>query len=136
MASKGITKILAVLFATIFLSGILLTFIQNVYVFLVSLIIIIGIIIGMIFGLDKIRGSESITAPETRKKPNNNLDTIFTKEQELTGARTKKKVKVLLCPTCGGRELYYEAGLITGYKYHCKDCDYIGAFVIEKDFWV
>jgi hypothetical protein len=22
---------------------------------------------------------------------------------------------------------------ITGYKYHCKKCGYIGAFVIEKD---
>jgi len=23
--------------------------------------------------------------------------------------------------------------LITGYKYHCKKCQYIGAFVIEKE---
>lgn len=46
----------------------------------------------------------------------------------------KKKIrKRLTCPQCGGHELYYEAGLITGYKYHCKDCDYIGAFVIEED---
>ena len=44
------------------------------------------------------------------------------------------KVTTLLCPTCGSKELYYEAGLISGYKYHCKDCDYIGTFVIEKDF--
>jgi hypothetical protein len=29
--------------------------------------------------------------------------------------------------------MYYEAALITGYKYHCKKCGYIGAFVIEKD---
>ena len=40
---------------------------------------------------------------------------------------------VLTCPQCGGTGLYYEAGLVTGYKYHCKDCDYVGAFVIEKD---
>jgi len=40
---------------------------------------------------------------------------------------------VLTCPHCGSSDLYYEAGLITGYKYHCKNCDYIGAFVIEKD---
>ena len=37
------------------------------------------------------------------------------------------------CPQCGSAGLYYEAGLVTGYKYHCKDCDYVGAFVIEKD---
>lgn len=41
--------------------------------------------------------------------------------------------KVLTCPHCGSAGLYYEAGLVTGYKYHCKDCDYVGAFVIEKD---
>jgi transposase-like protein len=41
--------------------------------------------------------------------------------------------KVLTCPHCGSAGLYYEAGLVTGYKYHCKDCDYVGAFVIEKE---
>jgi predicted RNA-binding Zn-ribbon protein involved in translation (DUF1610 family) len=41
-------------------------------------------------------------------------------------------VKVLTCPDCGSSDLYYETGLITGYKYHCKKCDYIGSFVIEK----
>jgi len=29
--------------------------------------------------------------------------------------------------------MYYETGLITGYKYHCKKCQYVGAFVVEKD---
>lgn len=41
--------------------------------------------------------------------------------------------RVLTCPQCGSADLYYEAALITGYKYHCKKCDYIGAFVVEKD---
>lgn len=41
--------------------------------------------------------------------------------------------KVITCPRCGSADLYYEAGLITGYKYHCKNCDYIGAFVIEVE---
>ena len=45
----------------------------------------------------------------------------------------KKRKTILTCPHCGGTGLYYEAGLITGYKYHCKDCDYVGALVIEKD---
>lgn len=39
----------------------------------------------------------------------------------------------MTCPQCGSADLYYETGLITGYKYHCKKCNYIGAFVIEKD---
>lgn len=46
----------------------------------------------------------------------------------------RKPAKTMLtCPECGSPDLYYEAGLITGYKYHCKKCGYIGAFVIEKD---
>jgi len=45
----------------------------------------------------------------------------------------RKPKSVLTCPECGSADLYYETGLITGYKYHCKKCGYIGAFVIEKD---
>ena len=45
----------------------------------------------------------------------------------------KDRVSVLTCPQCGSADLYYEAALITGYKYHCKKCGYIGPFVIEKD---
>jgi len=48
--------------------------------------------------------------------------------------KRRKRKGVLTCPHCGSADLYYEAGLITGYKYHCKKCQYIGAFVIEKDF--
>ncbi len=44
----------------------------------------------------------------------------------------RKITKVLTCPECGSADLYYENALITGYKYHCKKCGYIGAFVIEK----
>ncbi len=40
--------------------------------------------------------------------------------------------KELTCPHCGSNRLYYEAGLMTGYKYHCKSCHYVGSFVIEK----
>jgi len=50
----------------------------------------------------------------------------------LVGRKAKRK-SVLTCPQCGSSDLYYEAALITGYKYHCKKCGYIGAFVIEKD---
>lgn len=47
-----------------------------------------------------------------------------------------KKITVQTCPECGSDDLYYEAGFNTGYKYHCKKCDYIGAFIIEKDIVV
>lgn len=40
---------------------------------------------------------------------------------------------VRTCPDCGSTELVPEAGFMTGYKYHCQDCDYVGALVIEQD---
>jgi transposase-like protein len=42
-------------------------------------------------------------------------------------------MKILTCPDCGSSDLYYETGLITGYKYHCKKCQYVGPFVIERE---
>ncbi len=42
-------------------------------------------------------------------------------------------MRVLQCPQCGSTDLYYEAGMITGHKYHCAKCDYIGALVIERE---
>lgn len=45
----------------------------------------------------------------------------------------KRPRGVLTCPNCGSSDLYYEAGMITGQLYHCKRCDYIGPFVIERD---
>ena len=44
-----------------------------------------------------------------------------------------RKRSVITCPHCGGANLYYEAGMVTGAKYNCNDCDYVGAFVVEKD---
>jgi len=41
--------------------------------------------------------------------------------------------KVLFCPECNSTDLYYEIGGITGFIYHCKRCDYIGALVIEEE---
>jgi len=47
--------------------------------------------------------------------------------------KIKGPTRYLTCPQCGSADLYYENALITGYKYHCKKCNYIGAFVIEKE---
>ena len=44
-----------------------------------------------------------------------------------------RPMRVLTCPRCNGTDLYYEAGLVTGQKYHCKRCGYIGAFVIQRE---
>ena len=43
------------------------------------------------------------------------------------------KRQLLLCPHCGGTDLDFEAGLITGQKYHCKGCGYVGPFVLQRD---
>jgi DNA-directed RNA polymerase subunit RPC12/RpoP len=40
---------------------------------------------------------------------------------------------VLRCPQCGSLDLYIENGLVTGYIYHCKNCDYVGPLVFEED---
>ena len=42
----------------------------------------------------------------------------------------KKRIKV--CPQCGSSDIFYENAMITGAKYHCKACDYIGALVLER----
>jgi predicted RNA-binding Zn-ribbon protein involved in translation (DUF1610 family) len=45
-----------------------------------------------------------------------------------------KPEKVLeVCPVCGSSELYLEAGGYTGKVYHCKNCDYMGALIVEAD---
>jgi hypothetical protein len=38
-----------------------------------------------------------------------------------------------ICPVCGSSDLYYEAGGYTGKIYHCKNCDYMGALIVEAD---
>ncbi|MGA1793075.1 MAG: hypothetical protein ACMUHM_03920 [Thermoplasmatota archaeon] len=65
-------------------------------------------------------------------------DIIDEEEADAIGKDLKKrpggsgKMIVHQCPECMGTELYYEGGFMTGYKYHCKNCDYVGSFVIEK----
>ena len=39
----------------------------------------------------------------------------------------------VVCPVCGDSELYYEGGGYMGKMYHCKNCNYIGAFVVEAN---
>jgi transposase-like protein len=47
-------------------------------------------------------------------------------------ARPPKETVVLVCPVCGCDEIDYEAGMITGQKYKCKRCRYVGSFALER----
>ncbi|MCI4331304.1 MAG: hypothetical protein L3K19_05600 [Thermoplasmata archaeon] len=40
---------------------------------------------------------------------------------------------ILVCPQCYSMRLIYDAGLITGQRYHCLRCDYVGSLVLEFD---
>lgn len=54
------------------------------------------------------------------------------KIKDMKGAEKKKKERtVLRCPQCGSDNITYELGLITGYKYFCKNCQYVGPLVIQ-----
>lgn len=39
----------------------------------------------------------------------------------------------LVCPVCASSEIYYEVGGSTGKIYHCKNCGYVGAFILEAN---
>jgi len=56
----------------------------------------------------------------------------FSEREKKTFASDDEGITALTCPQCGSHDLYYEAALHTGRKYHCKRCDYIGAFIIEE----
>jgi predicted RNA-binding Zn-ribbon protein involved in translation (DUF1610 family) len=41
--------------------------------------------------------------------------------------------KLLICPQCGSNNVTYYMGLKLGVQYQCKDCGYIGSFIIEEE---
>lgn len=51
-------------------------------------------------------------------------------EEFMEDMRSEELIQV--CPVCGSPDLYYEAGGVEG-MYHCKNCGYIGAFVIDAN---
>lgn len=53
-------------------------------------------------------------------------------KQKIERGKKKEVVTTLFCPDCGGTHLSYEAGMITGQKYHCADCHYRGTFILER----
>ena len=53
-------------------------------------------------------------------------------DKRIEKKKQKDVVTALVCPDCGGTNVDYELGLITGRKYSCPDCGYIGAFILER----
>jgi transposase-like protein len=47
--------------------------------------------------------------------------------------RKKRGKTILRCPQCGSNRIYIEAGMITGQRYRCPACEYVGSFVLEED---
>ena len=47
--------------------------------------------------------------------------------------RRPKRKTILRCPQCLSYRVIYDAGLITGQRYHCLACDYVGSLVLEED---
>lgn len=41
--------------------------------------------------------------------------------------------RILLCPSCGSHRVHYEAGMVVGQLYRCRDCGYVGSLVVERD---
>jgi predicted RNA-binding Zn-ribbon protein involved in translation (DUF1610 family) len=54
-------------------------------------------------------------------------------EKAIEEASKETNPTILVCPQCGSTNVTYYMGMKTGVQYQCKDCDYVGAFIIEKD---
>lgn len=39
--------------------------------------------------------------------------------------------KIKICPVCGSTRIHYVAGMVTGEKFKCENCGYIGSLVVE-----
>jgi len=51
----------------------------------------------------------------------------------VTRRGTTHRNRILRCPTCGSTRVELAAGQITGQVYHCLDCQYVGALILEVD---
>jgi predicted RNA-binding Zn-ribbon protein involved in translation (DUF1610 family) len=49
------------------------------------------------------------------------------------GFALNREKLIEVCPVCGNTDIYYEVGGYAGTVYHCKECGYIGAFVVEAN---
>jgi hypothetical protein len=71
--------------------------------------------------------SESIMDPDEARKLRDDLG---------KGVVRRDRIVARTCPHCEGNDLYIEGGMYGGAIYHCKDCDYVGPFIIERELTV
>lgn len=55
------------------------------------------------------------------------LDEMIREEEKKSPAK-----KVLVCPVCNSTDVVYYIGGELGDQYRCKNCGYVGAFILEK----
>ncbi len=55
------------------------------------------------------------------------LDEMIREEEKKSPAKN-----VLVCPVCNSTDVVYHIGGELGYQYRCKNCGYVGAFILEK----
>jgi len=48
-------------------------------------------------------------------------------------ATTTPVGKIKICPVCGSVRIHYLNGMVTGEKYRCENCGYIGSLIVEID---
>jgi len=64
-------------------------------------------------------------------------DEVLKLKEELKGGLVRRdRIVARTCPHCEGNDLYIEGGMYGGAIYHCKDCDYVGPFIIEREITV
>lgn len=68
-----------------------------------------------------------IYTPTENDEEQEQIEELIKEEEQKSPA-----VKILMCPECKSSNVTYYLGGELGYQYRCKDCGYIGAFVLEK----
>ncbi|KAF5428081.1 MAG: hypothetical protein C00003105_01895 [ANME-2 cluster archaeon HR1] len=67
------------------------------------------------------------------KPISNNPESFEELETKIQEHNLERTGKLLICPQCGSNNVTYYMGLKLGVQYQCKDCDYIGSFIIEEE---
>jgi predicted RNA-binding Zn-ribbon protein involved in translation (DUF1610 family) len=67
------------------------------------------------------------------KPISNNPESFDELETIIQEHNLERTGKLLICPQCGSNNVTYYMGLKLGVQYQCKDCDYIGSFIIKEE---